>query len=579
MSKLLLTLLLVAAGVSHAGLPLPRVSGEPAWAQPKSAAVSLRAPGAATDNTAEVRFGFMDNARIDAVRELNSQQSFKALQIGINRDVRDELPGMSYPQLVWSSVPGGGKVARLVVSSPGAKALRVGLNVRALPAGAELRFAGSTNLQNVTGTITADELRKLRRDNPVYWTALTEGEQQVIEIFLPEGASTSAVKIEVDSASHILGSPSDGFKDVTLAKASGSCNRNTICETQTPAFVNAKNSVAKMIFTAAGSNGVLGSYLCTGTLLNDNDASSQIPYFYSANHCISTQTEASTLNTIWFYEGASCGATSPSGSTVTLSRGATLLFHEEQRDALLLRLNDNAPSGAYFSGWDPNTLTAGTAVTSIHHPQGDIKKVTLGTMVGFTNLSDFNGQPYSTMAWTLGTTEGGSSGSGVFSFDGTQYYLRGGLYGGSAACSNSGDVNNTNNRDFYSRFDQVYSSLRKYIDVDYTGVWGAPGEDGLGLSILRGTSGGLGVIWYQYTPQRQPTWFLLGGNWAGPATYVGTWLSYSATGYDVSFAASSVTSTAVGTATFNFTSPTTATMNYTLPGGVSGTKNLVKMDF
>lgn len=579
MSKLLLASLLLATGVAHAALPLPRISGEPAWAQEKSTAVSLRAPGLTAGNVAEVRFGFMDAARIDAVREHNAQPSIKALQIGINREIRDELPGMSNPVLEWTNASGGGKLAKLVVSSPGAKALRVGLNVRALPAGAELRFAGSADLQKATGMATAEEIRKLRRDSPVYWTALTEGEQQVIEIYLPDGASTTAVKIEVDSASHILGSPSDGFKEASLAKAAGTCNRNTICEPQTAGLVNAKNAVAKMIYTAGcGSGGSLASCLCTGTLLNDNDASSQTPYFYSANHCISTQTEANTLNTIWFYEGATCGAIIP-GASVTLPGGATLLFRDEQRDVLLLRLKQNAPTGAFFSGWDPNTLTATTSVTALHHPQGDIKKISLGSMMGFTNLSEFSGQSYATMGWTLGTTEGGSSGSGVFTQANGEYFLRGGLYGGTASCANAGDLNNLNNRDYYSRLDQAYGSLRPYLEVDYTGAWGVPSENGLGLSIVRGTSGALGVIWYQYNPQRQPTWFLLGGSWTSPTVYSGSWITYSATGYDVAFASSSVTSSVAGTATFNFTSPTTATLTYTLPGGAAGTKNLVKLDF
>lgn len=584
MSKLLLTLLLVTAGVSHAAPGLARVSGEAAWSKSKSAAsATLRAPALAAGNQSEVRFGFMDAARIDALKERNAQPEIKALQIGINREIKDELPGLGNPQLAWVATADGGKAAQLLVSSPGAKSLRVGLNVRSLPAGAELRVASAADPQNAIGVVSAAELRQLRRESPLYWTALTEGESQIVELYLPAGTSAAAVGVEIEAVSHVLGSPSMGFKDAVVTKEAGACNRNTACEAQTAAFVNAKNAVAKMVFTSGcGSNGQLASCLCTGTLVNDNDPSSQIPYFFSGSHCIGSQVEANSLNTIWFYEGASCGSAVAASGARTLSGGAKMLMSDPSTDVLVLRLNDEAPAGAYFSGWDPNTLLAGQSITSIHHPDGSLKKVTLGKVVQFADnigIGDLAISYSTAMAWTSGTTEGGSSGSPAFTFDGGEYFLRGGLIGGSASCSNSGNINNTGNRDYYSRLDQSYASVRKILEVDYSGVWNVPGEEGLGLSILRGSSGALGVIWYQYTPQRQPTWFLLGGGWTGPTTYSGTWLSYAANGYDVPFAASSVTSSPAGSGTFNFTSPTTATLTYTLPGGVTGTKNLKKMDF
>jgi lysyl endopeptidase len=60
--------------------------------------------------------------------------------------------------------------------------------------------------------------------------------------------------------------------------------------------------------------------------------------------------------------------------------------------------------------------------------------------------------------WSTGVTEGGSSGSGLFtrSSNGT-YQLRGGLYGGLSFCSNpTANV-------YYSRFTNVFTSIRPFL--------------------------------------------------------------------------------------------------------------------
>ena len=58
------------------------------------------------------------------------------------------------------------------------------------------------------------------------------------------------------------------------------------------------------------------------------------------------------------------------------------------------------------------------------------------------------------MQWQKGTTEGGSSGSGVFVtvVENQTRYLVGQLYGGSASCSNR------EGGDAYGRFDLAYSA-------------------------------------------------------------------------------------------------------------------------
>ncbi|MGP4763377.1 hypothetical protein ACTXP8_26740, partial [Klebsiella pneumoniae] len=82
-------------------------------------------------------------------------------------------------------------------------------------------------------------------------------------------------------------------------------------------------------------------YVCSGTLINDK-AGSGTPYFITANHCISTQTVASTLETSWFYRTPSCNSRTLSSASRTLRNCATLLYATATYDGSLLRLNEAA---------------------------------------------------------------------------------------------------------------------------------------------------------------------------------------------------------------------------------------------
>ena len=210
------------------------------------------------------------------------------------------------------------------------------------------------------------------------------------------------------------------------------------------------------------SDGISGSsFLCTGTLLNS--ASGPLtPYFYGANHCISTQAAASTLTTHWFYDAAGCGSGAVSSSYVQVPGGAALLYANEPSDVLLLRLNNAPPGGAVYAGWDATTLANGTALTAVHHPAGDVKKVSLGTMGGFGSYPGLSGS-FIIAQWNsiaTGVTEGGSSGSGLFTLSAqSDYRLRGGLLGGPSSCTASPDSLYDN----YSRLDLAYSELAAYL--------------------------------------------------------------------------------------------------------------------
>jgi hypothetical protein len=532
-----------------------------------------------------VRFTELPADRLEKVKEANSErgkgQQAKPLQIGVNRFFSIEAENKTQPTLNWQKVDGG-SVAYLTVTSPDAAALRVGLKIERMPASVELRFAGSNEADNIAGVVSGQEALSLRSDNNTYWTPMTDGDTQTIEIFVPQNVATDALEFNVEAVSHVFVSASSGFDIGDVMKASGSCNINVACkygELGEP-FQRAVKAVARMTFSEGGN-----SYLCTGTLLN-NSKVDFIPYFWSAAHCISSQTVANTLNTYWFEEASSCGGSS--ASYTRLSGGARLLHANGAADTLLLQLYNDPPNGAVFAGWDSTAFSSGSAI-GIHHPSGDIKKVSIGKGEGRTCSGYISGGTVDTskldlVSWQQGTTEGGSSGSGIFtlSSDGATYYLRGGLMGGKASCSNTGQSYSSNNGDCYSGLNRVWSYIEQYLapgstsgdlepSHDYRGMWYKTGEGGWGLTIDQysyssGRAPYLYAAWYTYDNSGKARWLLFEGAWTAKDQLSADVYQYTGTPWGPTYNRDNLKNTKVGTATIKFTSAKAATFTYNVDG-------------
>ncbi|MFZ5635237.1 MAG: trypsin-like serine peptidase [Pseudomonadota bacterium] len=464
--------LALAALCTHAfaaGGDAPQVAGEYSRTVPMPAPV-WRAPDFPATHVASMRYGEMTPMRLLELQRKNAAPGLKATQVGIGRDAARESARSHLPALQWRPVAGG-FVARIEIRSPDAMALRVGLDVQALDDRVELRFGGSTRSSEVVAMTTGAEAKRLPGSNGLYWTPATDGEAQIIEVFRPKGVPAFAVRLDAPSVSHLVADSRSGYALIEKIGfgQSQSCNVDTICRVGElgQAYVNAKNAVAQMQFVVGGS-----TFYCSGTLLADSVPSTQIPYFWAANHCFTSnrnlppnptqmQTVANTLNTYWNYETTGCGNLTQSTTTV-LGGGATYLYSSHVTDAMLIRLNNPPPAFAYFSGWNAGPLAAGVDVLAIHHPNGDSKKVSGGRTISFDSAQ-------TEVGWLTGTTEGGSSGSGLFTLNARgEYVLRGGLFGGFAACSNSGSLSNPDNRDYYSRLDVEIANVRNWLEPQPT---------------------------------------------------------------------------------------------------------------
>lgn len=408
-----------------------------------------------TDVAVRVTAAPWDASVVEAGKAAASKQPSdraKPLQIGYPRDILATDRNIQLGALPWQSLADNSRVARIEVSAADAAAFRVNYRVTGPASGLQVRFGGSARNEVYVSEATPG--------NEALWSPVLEGATGTIELRLLPGADAGQFQLTLDGLSHLVISPAQlGSKDTRHIGKSESCNIDIACVSNaSSALLNAAKATAKMVFTAGSS-----TFLCTGTLLN---STSGADYFFSAAHCISSQAAASSLNTYWFFDAVACDSLAiPPYQLVT--GGATLLVTDPTMDVTLLQLRQAPPTGAVRAAWNATVIPTNTVIVGLHHPSGDLKKFSQGNMLGYTQgpaaygsdpRFQFGKDSFITVRWTNGTTEGGSSGSGVFTFNTAGYYeLRGGLEGGGASCSTPTGA------DRYSRMDLLYSKLAPYL--------------------------------------------------------------------------------------------------------------------
>ncbi|MFZ1545664.1 MAG: hypothetical protein WAT12_00965 [Candidatus Nitrotoga sp.] len=425
-----------------------------------------------------ISIGVISKEKKSAETDVDSRPG-RPRKIGFGRDIPQlESITDTTTSLKWQNTLQGGKIAAISITSPQATGIRVGILVRRIPAQATFRFysqgadvayeiAGKEIIETIQRNLDAGDSSDAAR---TYWSPHVEGDEVTLEIELPSGISPDTLEIAIPSVSHFFFSAllraTPGKKVAKIGQAA-SCEIDVSCHSE---WSPESKSTAKIIFVEFGS-----SFLCTGTLLNDT-ASSGTPYFISANHCITNQTVASTLQSFWFYHSTACNSGTLNPEFKTRTGGATLLYGSPATDTAFMQLSNLPPAGAIYAGWSSNAPALQALVAGIHHPQGDLQKISFGRFESFqdctapdpdtgtfecTFANKANGK-FLDIAYTSGITEAGSSGAGLFEIIDNVHYLIGQLSGGDLSCS-------VNGSDEYGRFDVAYSkALHQWLNAGST---------------------------------------------------------------------------------------------------------------
>jgi len=316
------------------------------------------------------------------------------------------------------------KVWQLRIRSVGAYSLNVIFGRFHLPENARLFLIGTINGE-IKGAYTS-------ANNSDYKMLAVEplaGDELLIQYEEPSEVAFPG-EIEISRVSHdFIGVVSSG--NHRPLGISGVCNVNVNCDVAN-GTEEIRDAVCRMF--------VEGTELCTGTLVNNTSADGT-PYLLTAYHCLEekfthliSEKKAQTSVFLFNYESPSCS--SIDGDVSRSLSGSTIIASFDSLDFALVRLNNTLPYNyrPYFAGWNHKNISPSSSL-SIHHPLGDIKKVSIDKDAAITdrfNTSYLAKGFWKILKWDNGVTENGSSGGPLFD---QNKQLIGTLTGGAASCS------------------------------------------------------------------------------------------------------------------------------------------------
>jgi hypothetical protein len=356
---------------------------------------------------------------------------------------------------IWEDLPDGSRLWRLCVQSQGAQTINLQFDDFYIPTSSDL-FIYTPDKKDVAGAFTA------RNNNPQneFATALFDADAVILE-YRESKQDKGLGRISLSTVVH----GRDAFmrKRGRYGSAAGNCHNDVNCPNY-EAYHTVKNAV---VFILEG-----GVAHCSGTLIN-NTANDAKPYLLTANHCI----EGSAVSRFVFifqYESTSCNANSE--ADIYSLHGAKIVARDLVSDFALLLLNDTVPCHyrPYFAGWNRTGDPPANIVACIHHPSGDLKKISF-TGSTFSTRYEYAG-PRNThwgLFWNSGSTEGGSSGSPLLD---QNLLIVGQLEGGYSSCNS---IYNDHDTDFYGKLSYSWTNNNALDSSKRLDYW----LDPIGLNV------------------------------------------------------------------------------------------------
>lgn len=373
---------------------------------------------------------------------------------------------------IWEELNGGDRLWRIRIFSGGAKAIHVYFDQYIIPEGGKL-FIYNKEKTDILGAFTYQN----NKITGVLAVKPVRGEEITVEYFEPADVLFSG-QLHIGDIGH-------NYRSTTLYNATGygdseKCNKDINCD-MALCWQIEKRSVCMISFMKSNGN----YYLCSGALINNarNDGK---PYLLTANHCFPTYYEAQTAVFYFNYESPTCNG--PDGDLSQSISGSEILATTYQLDFCLVKLSSSPPANymPYYSGWDITTK-APTKSVCIHHPLGDVKKISFYNDVAVTGdfvyLYDFNDNTHWFIEnWNNGITQGGSSGAPLYN---QGHRIVGDLTGGSTVANcTSADAYFAKICHSWADYSNKRTQLKYWLDPDTTGITFLDGYDPTSTGLI-----------------------------------------------------------------------------------------------
>jgi len=422
------------------------------------------------DQIPEIKIPVYNSAKFERIKSVHPNFAFESASVDTKINLQESGK--------WTQMEDGSSIWRLKITASGTEHLTLLYDDFFLPADSKF-FLYTENEQQILGAFTNENNKKSGK----FSTATTYGESVYLEYHQPPNV-VNAARISINK---VLQKLANGRSSGEFGfGASEDCHININCE-QGDDYQDFKRGVVRIMLVLQDGNDIFAGF-CSGSLIN-NTAQDQTPYLLTAFHCIVDG--FTPLYDQWQfsfgYEAISCNnpAQEPSAKILV---GAEMVASDQDPDFLLLKITSPIPSSfsPYYAGWNRATDALPQNSAMIHHPCGDIKKITIDNQNTATiHPRNINWEAYTStpnthfeIAFDEGFSQVGASGAPLYGSDGLLY---GQLHGGNINLENCAI-----NKLYYGRFatswdgDMAINRLSDWLDPINSGQTMLDGLDPFG---------------------------------------------------------------------------------------------------
>ncbi|MBS3915543.1 MAG: T9SS type A sorting domain-containing protein [Bacteroidetes bacterium] len=347
------------------------------------------------------------------------------------------------------------EVYRVRIKSPTAKGLQAIFSRLHLKETEKLYFYSPFNSDRYLGAYSLHN----NKSDFSFVTNIIDSNELIIEINR-SGLQPDKGEVKIQKFIHVL-------KNRGRFGLAQPCHTNAICPPTYNDLCNEVRSVVKFSWHRSISNEAnpdTGWFLCSGSVVNSSNPGFD-PLILTAHHCVDNGDQNHAW-VVWFnFQSNVCNPSNNGNDLMTLA-GIDAIASDHDAlgcpDIAIMRIRESIPFqyNVFFSGWTRLNLSFPTTGIGIHHPRGDLKKVSIGDITNplFTTCLKVD--------WTQGLTEGGSSGSPLFVSRLVVAVLSN---GDNSNCSNTGV-------DFYSSIRKSWNTLQPVLspgDEEVVAIFGS----------------------------------------------------------------------------------------------------------